>query len=107
MVFFVLPVHAQSFFERLPDIPLMDGLVEIEDRAFSFDKPEGRILKAYAQVDAGVDAQSLISYYAQVLPEFGWKATSSLSYQRVDENLNMILIKKADGRHVLEITISP
>lgn len=107
MILFVSHAWAQGFFNSLPDVPLMPGLIELEDQAVSFDKPEGRILMAYADVDDSVDMQSLQSYYQQVLPAFGWVSTSALSYQRADESLTIAVINQAEGSRVLEITIAP
>ena len=72
-LFLAFPVWAQSFFAGLPDVPLMPGLVELEERALSFDKPEGRILVGVASVDDSLLANQVQAYYAEVLPQFGWR----------------------------------
>ena len=107
---FALPVCAQGFFETLPDIPLMDGLVEVEEEAFSFDKPEGRILVGAAFVDKRIDEESLLTYYQQSLPQFGWRQIDAYSYFRNQERME-ISIDEYNLRdrfdRILEIRISP
>ena len=97
---------AQSFFTSLPDVPLMPGLIELEDRALSFDKPEGRILIGVAAADDSVSRESVQSYYSQSLPAFGWRESGPYSYVRGLETLELSL--QNDGaQNILEITISP
>lgn len=105
---FLMPsfVMAQSFFTSLPDVPLMPGLVELEERALSFDKPEGRIMIGVAAADDSLSKESVQSFYSQSLPAFGWQAQGPYIYARGFETLEMSL--KNDGtQNILEITISP
>ena len=105
-LFLVSPVWAQSFFTGLPDIPLMPGLVELEERALSFDKPEGRILVGAASVDDSLLANQVQAYYAEVLPQFGWRALEPFLYVRGTERLE-IGFDDMGATKILEITISP
>ena len=81
------PAAAQDFLSVSPDLPLMEGLTEIEEEAFVFDKPEGRILEAYAV--GGVTQAAVIAFYRETLPQLGWAATGPASYLREGESLVM------------------
>ena len=105
-ILFVSQAWAQTFFNSLPDFPLMPGLIELEERSLSFDKPEGRILIAVASVDAFVDDSQLESFYSQSLPQFGWAEVAPFSYVRGNEKLGMEILLDGEQR-LLEVTISP
>lgn len=81
------PAVAQEFLSVSPDLPLMEGLGEIEEEAFVFDKPEGRILEAYAV--GAVTQDAVIAFYRETLPQLGWTATGPASYLREGESLVM------------------
>lgn len=106
VVLFSSQVWAQGFFAGLPDVPLMPGVVELEARGLSFDKPEGRILVAVASVDDSISDSQLQGYYSQALPAFGWQAVDPFSFVRGHEKLQIVL-QNEEGQKLLEITISP
>jgi|GEM_PF-670462 len=60
-----------TFFAGNQDIPVMPGLVELEARSFSYDKPEGEITEIVARIE-GVNDQQVLYYYEVTLPQFGW-----------------------------------
>jgi len=109
-IFLALPAHAQSFFNTLPDVPLMAGLSELEGEALSFDKPEGRILVGVAMVDDSLAIKDVQTYYQRTLPQFGWRAVNANNYVRGDEALE-ISVPDYDSNNganrILEFTISP
>ncbi|NCT40251.1 MAG: hypothetical protein GW778_01120 [Alphaproteobacteria bacterium] len=107
---YIASASAQDFFNSVPDIPLMDGLVEIEDQALSFDKPEGRIVIGAASIGADIDDSQLLSYYQRALPQFGWRAVSTSSYVRNDETLDISITEReasAGSDRIMEIIITP
>ncbi len=77
-----------QFFAMLQDVPLMPGIAEINEDAFLFDKPEGGIQQSSAFM-SDVSKQKLVSFYAQVLPEFGWNVTNDGRYFREGEILEL------------------
>lgn len=97
---------AQGFFAGLPDVPLMPGVIELEEQGLSFDKPEGRILVAVASVDDSIADSQVQSYYRQALPQFGWQAIGPFSFVRGSEKLQMVL-QDEGGENFLKIVISP
>lgn len=109
MGFFVgLGTHAsaQTFFQALPDVPLMSGLTEMNEGALSFDKPEGRIMQGAAFMGDSITADAVQTYYMRALPQFGWRKRDAFYYVRGEETLQ-IHMKESDAGRILEITISP
>lgn len=98
-------VAGPAFFEALYDVPVMPGLEEIPDQAMLFDKPGGRI----ASVVAGsktVDAAQVSRFYAESLPQLGWKKTAENQYVRGDDKL-VVDITKRPPLTVVHFTLSP
>lgn len=97
---FVGPVHAQkttnieapsvAYFPLIEDLPIMPGLVFLEDQSASFDKPSGRIILQAADL-AGHDSASVLDYYGRLLPALGWtevtRTKTSVEYTREAEHL--------------------
>lgn len=76
-----------SFLEGLDDLPLTPGLREIKDAGVVFDKPEGRIVEAFAEGD--LSEAKVRSFYAETLPELGWRAEGAGRYRREGELLSI------------------
>lgn len=70
---------ARSFLSNIVDVPLADGLHELPDAGFVFDKPQGRIVQLTASHQAGVTQQALMAFYQNSLPNLGWQASESVS----------------------------
>ena len=87
LLIFAAPAAAQEFLSVSPDLPLMTGLSEVEEEAVVFDKPEGRIVEAYAI--GAVSQDAVIAFYRETLPQLGWAATGPASYVREGEALVM------------------
>ncbi len=100
------PVLAQAFFLNLPDIPVMPGLVEIEERGLRYDKPEGRILFAAAKIDDSIDDSEIERFYSNALPQFGWVLVKPFIYVRGQERL-AFSIQQDVNKKILEVQISP
>ncbi len=76
-----------SFLAGFDDLPLTPGLREIKDAGVVFDKPEGRIVEAYAEGE--VSAAKVRSFYAATLPQLGWRAAGPGRYRREGEVLDI------------------
>ncbi|MBI1300603.1 MAG: hypothetical protein GC137_02995 [Alphaproteobacteria bacterium] len=100
------PVWAQTpqFFSSLPDVPIMQGLEEIEAETLSFDKPEGRIIQTKALTD--LQPEKIIHFYKQTLPQFGWTAVSETDFFRKDEYL-VFDFSETQEEGIVKITIKP
>lgn len=81
------------FFEALYDVPVMPGLEEAKDQAMLFDKPDGRIASVVA-VSENLSAGEVSRFYADSLPQLGWKKTSENQYVRDKDQLYMEVVKK-------------
>jgi hypothetical protein len=70
---------ARSFLSTIADVPLADGLHELPDAGFVFDKPQGRIVQLTASHKAQMTQQALMAFYQNSLPNLGWQASESAS----------------------------
>lgn len=96
---------APVFFEALYDVPVMPGLEEIKDQAMLFDKPDGRIASVMA-ASKTLSAGDIDRFYAESLPQLGWKKTGENQYVRGSDRLLMELSKKPPLT-VVHFTLSP
>jgi hypothetical protein len=75
-----------TFLNELEDLPLPSGLTESPGGVL-FDSPTGRIVEATAQ--GNIDADQVLTFYAQTLPELGWQKVGPSSYRRDNELLKI------------------
>lgn len=101
-------VHAEEttrFFSSLPDMPLMEGLTELEDQTIIFDKPEGRIVESVALMDHQSPGD-VLQYYKDTLPQLGWARIGDQVYKREQEFLTLTA-EAGQGGHFLRLRIAP
>lgn len=104
------PAQAQDsgFIEQVTDLPLMPGLSEVKDAGVVFDKPDGRIVEAYAEGDLKRDA--VIGFYRDTLPQLGWTqakaAGAAATFRREGENLALDFLD-GGGALVVRFTLTP
>jgi|TARA_B100001964_G_C14074551_1_gene527405 hypothetical protein len=99
-------VAQERFFSGLEDLPLMAGLNEVADLGLIYDKPEGRIVEAYAQ--GPVAPARVLAFYSETLPQLGWAAESEISYRRESEILTIRFPQPAGGDGLLvRFSIAP
>ncbi len=94
----------EAFLAGLEDVPLMPGLAEIEDAGVVFDKPEGRIVEAYARGE--LSAAQVLSFYNATLPQLGWRAESGGRFRREGEVLRLAFTT-AGKRLTVRFSLSP
>ena len=85
---------ADGFVSGAEDLPLMAGLTEDEGANLVFDKPAGRIVDAWAA--GAVSRAAVAAFYAETLPELGWRRRDAASWAREGERLR-IDITGVDG----------
>lgn len=90
-----------EFLEALPDVPVMQGMEEMQDYILVFDKPEGRIIETLVHTD-DISQEQIRNYYSQTLPQLGWQKTSSDEFVRESEKLSLQY-----EEDFLKITVSP
>lgn len=85
-----------GFTSVVEDLPLMEGLEESTD-AIGFDGPHGRIasVSAVSAPGAGLDAKTVMDFYARTLPQLGWEQTAPGTFVREGE---MLLISTGDQK---------
>ncbi|MCG8510494.1 MAG: hypothetical protein MI741_14815 [Rhodospirillales bacterium] len=84
-----------GFLSVFEDMPLMPGLTEDTERAMVFDKPEGRIVEAVASGQASAAAVS--RFYAEALPQLGWRAMGGDVFRREGEELRLEMLAGNGG----------
>ena len=77
-----------SFSNAIDDLPLMEGLNEVEDEVMVFDSPTGRIVEALSS--GKVTRQRVSQFYSETLPQLGWLETSPGHFLREDEVLKLV-----------------
>ena len=80
-------ITVTSFVAGTQDLPLMPGLRETPANSMLFETEEGRIVESYAV--GNVSATDILSFYASILPQLGWKNQSDTVYHRDSETLRL------------------
>jgi len=93
----IFPVMAQSFLPGTEDVPLMNGLTQVEETA-SFDTPSERMVLIEAQTS--YPAQKILRFYKKNLLNLGWQTTDGRLFQRGSDSLSIEIIPGDKGRIV-------
>jgi hypothetical protein len=96
--------QAQGYVAEVEDLPLMPGLAEVEGAGVVFDKPDGRIVEAYAQGE--VAREAVLTFYRQALPQLGWRATGAAAFRREGEALSLDFLD-GGGALIVRFTLVP
>lgn len=96
--------HRQAFVGGLEDLPLMDGLAEDRSAGLIFDKPDGRLVDAFAF--GPITAEAVRAFYRDTLPELGWRAVGPLAFEREGERLR-IDIESAENGVTVRFHLAP
>lgn len=78
---------APRFLDAIEDLPLMPGLAEDPESAVVFDSPSGRIVEVFAT--GNVDERKVLDFYADTLPQLGWRSEGRASFSREHEVLKV------------------
>ena len=95
---------SRDFVSGLEDLPLMPGLTEVEAGGVVFDKPGGRIVEAVAQ--GRLPSGKVQAFYADTLPQLGWRATAPGRFVRDGERL-AISTAGDNGQLTVRFSIAP
>ncbi len=95
---------ARGFVTGVEDLPLIAGLTEQADAGVVFDKPSGRIVEAYAS--GALTRAEVAAFYAQTLPELGWRQVGDMAFARESEVLR-IVVSGDDGALTVRFSLSP
>lgn len=99
-----LAEHRQAFVGGLEDLPLMDGLAEDRAAGLVFDKPDGRLVDAYAS--GPIAPEAVAAFYRETLPELGWRVVGPLVFERDGERLS-IETEAAAGEVLVRFHLAP
>lgn len=90
------PALAQvRFVSGTEDLPLMTGLDEVEDGGLVFDTPAGRLVEARAE--GALAASAVRAFYAETLPQLGWRSLEKGDYAREGEVLTIDITEGNSG----------
>jgi hypothetical protein len=96
-----------AFVSVIPDLPLMEGLLEDVEQTVLFETDSGRIAEVVAR--GQIARRAVTEFYAATLPQLGWRLLSNVQYQREGEVLNLVI--QPDGRDkqhlVVQFKLSP
>jgi len=97
---------AEPFIEGFPDVPLLEGLEEIEGERIVFDTPSGTVAKTV--LTAKSPAAGYIASYAASLPSFGWTCERQELVLRCKRDNNSLMFKVSNpkatnGRIILRL----
>lgn len=76
-----------QFVTGMGDVPAMPGLSAAENGALVFDKPGGRIVESVMQ--GRVERKAVLGFYAQTMPQLGWKRIGDTRFEREGEQLRL------------------
>ena len=87
----ILPVMAQNFLPGTEDIPLMDGLTQVEETA-SFDNPSERMVLISAQTS--LPPKKVQAFYSQSLKNLGWTEVKPNVFERGSDSFSLEILKQ-------------
>ncbi len=90
--------HAQEFIEGFEDLPVMNGMFQLQNDNISFGNEESRLVEAYLE-GKGISFASVASFYRETLPQLGWNLINQdkkqLLFEREEERLNIVCEQKS------------
>ena len=94
----------RGYIDQIADLPLMDGLSEVDDAGVSFDKPAGRIVEAFAH--GSVKTAHVRRFYRTTLPQLGWTRLRRDAFAREGEKLTLDYLGRS-GDLTVRFTLQP
>lgn len=89
--------RADTFLKEYEDLPLPVGLTELPG-GMLFENPNGRIVEATAK--GQVPPATIKAFYAESLPQLGWKRIGEDEYKRDNEVLRIEVVGKGPATMV-------
>lgn len=93
-----------GFLSVFEDLPLMPGLAEDTARGMAFDTPGGRVVEAVAWGEATTG--QVRRFYAEALPQLGWRQVGEGVYRREGEELRLELMAES-GKVTVRFASAP
>lgn len=86
-------VWATTFIDGLEDVPLMNGVTQIQKDTISFGNEESRFVEAYL-TSSKIGFKAIENFYVKTLPQLGWnyqgKDGNTLLFYRENEMLEIV-----------------
>lgn len=90
------PGHAaEQFVEGFEDLPLMPGLRNVPAAGVAFDAAAGRVVVAFAE--GALSLPAVQAFYAETLPQLGWRAAGLRRWRREGEQLTLDAVVETGG----------
>ncbi|WP_417455039.1 hypothetical protein [Kiloniella sp.] len=102
------PVLASEggFFTGSGGVPIVPGMEEMEELGVVFDKPEGRIVEAFAS--GHLSQGDVREFYGRALPQLGWEVVGEGLFVREGEVLKIEILEGVENsRSILRIILAP
>lgn len=96
MFFANINVLANSFVSGIEDIPLMNGLNQVQSDIIFFGNEETRYIEIELNTDSGLSFEDIKGFYTKTLPQLGWNIKES-------NKLNILFNREKD---ILELKTS-
>lgn len=97
LLFFSKAVFAADFITGFEDVPLMDGLRQIENQNFSFGNEESGYTETLLQSTRIKNFSDIKNYYKRILPQLGWtlknESDKNTVFERESDLLEFSLIQ--------------
>ena len=102
------PVAAGGFLSVVEDLPLMDGLAEVEGSAMIFSTLQGRIVEVSATSISGnmIGKENVLAFYEHTLPQLGWAPAEALNWIRENERLGLTVTVNG-GKLIVKFSLTP
>jgi len=98
------PDAKDGFVAGVTDLPLIPGLLVVDEATVVFEKPGGRLVHAIAKGDRTEEA--LWRFYEETLPQLGWRTVKRGKFVRDKENLH-IDVEKNESQLIVRFAIAP
>ncbi|CAK0780137.1 Carboxypeptidase regulatory-like domain-containing protein [Azospirillaceae bacterium] len=96
---------AGKYLDGFEDLPLMPGMSPMPGESLIFDKPGGRIVQAAAQ--GRVKEADVQKFYAQTMPQLGWRPVAINRFERDGEFLKIEFPRASGHTLTVRFTLSP
>ncbi len=84
---------ATTFIDGLEDVPLMEGVTQIQKDTISFGNEESRFVEAYF-TSSRIGFKAIENFYVKTLPQLGWnyqgRDGNTLLFYRENEMLEIV-----------------
>ena len=88
---------AQVFLPGTEDVPLMNGLKNVEETA-SFDNPSERMVLIGAETN--LSEKAFIAFYRKSLSNLGWREVHPRYFERGSDSLSIEIVPSKQGNQV-------